>query len=193
MSSEGSKKPRRPRPRPAEAGRPKGAEAGRPRGGEAGRPRGSRSPARPRVVRDGEVVVIVPTRRAADGSKVLCLPKGHLDPGETPQQAATREVREETGLSAELVKDLGEVRYWYRRDGRSVPKSVAFFLFRYLSGDTADHDDEVEEARWMDLREAPEALSYEGEREVARRALAALDEHGGPAGPGRSPRDAQDR
>jgi 8-oxo-dGTP pyrophosphatase MutT (NUDIX family) len=146
------------------------------------RPKASRTPARPRersaggvVVRDGEVAVIVPTRRAADGSKVLCLPKGHLDPGETPQQAATREVREETGLSAELVKDLGEVRYWYRRDGRSVPKSVAFFLFRYVSGDTADHDDEVEEARWMDLREAPAALSYEGEREVARRALAALE------------------
>jgi 8-oxo-dGTP pyrophosphatase MutT (NUDIX family) len=146
------------------------------------RPKGSGTPKRPRersaggvVVRDGEVVVIVPTRRAADGSKVLCLPKGHLDPGETPQQAATREVREETGLSAELVKDLGEVRYWYRRDGRSVPKSVAFFLFRYVSGDTADHDDEVEEARWMDLHEAPDALSYEGEREVARRALAALE------------------
>jgi mutator protein MutT len=146
------------------------------------RPKGSSSPARPRersaggvVVRDGEVVLIVPTRRAADGSKVLCLPKGHLDPGETPQQAATREVREETGLTAELVKDLGEVRYWYRRDGRSVPKSVAFFLFRYLSGDTADHDDEVEEVRWMALREAPDALSYQGEREVARRALAALE------------------
>lgn len=149
---------------------------------ETPRPKGSGSPTRPRersaggvVVRDGQIVVIVPTRRAANGSKVLCLPKGHLDPGETPQQAATREVREETGLSAELVKDLGEVRYWYRRDGRSVPKSVAFFLFRYLSGDTADHDDEVEEVRWMDLREAPKALSYQGEREVARRALAALE------------------
>jgi 8-oxo-dGTP pyrophosphatase MutT (NUDIX family) len=126
------------------------------------------------VVRGGEVVVIVPTRRAADGSKVLCLPKGHLDPGESAQQAAAREVREETGIVAELVGDLGEVRYWYRRDGRSVPKAVEFFLFRYLSGDTADHDEEVEEARWMDLREAPEALSYEGEREVARRALATL-------------------
>ncbi len=145
-------------------------------------PKSGRTPARPRersaggvVVHDGKVVVIVPTRLAADGSKVLCLPKGHLDPGENAQQAATREVREETGVSAELVKDLGEVRYWYRRDGRAVRKSVAFFLFRYLSGDTADHDDEVEVARWMDLGEAPIALSYEGEREVARRALAALE------------------
>jgi len=206
MSSEGSEKPRRSRSE--EAGRkrsekprhPRPEKAGRSSSKETGRSKGSRTPARPRersaggvVVRGGEVVVIVPTRRAADGSKVLCLPKGHLDPGESPQRAATREVREETGLSAELVKDLGEVRYWYRRDGRSVPKSVAFFLFRYLSGDTADHDDEVEEVRWMDLREAPDALSYEGEREVARRALAALEEHGGAAGPRRSPRNAQDR
>jgi 8-oxo-dGTP pyrophosphatase MutT (NUDIX family) len=181
MSSEGSKKPRRSRST-KENGADRSAATGSGQAKVPKRPKGSGSPARPRersaggvVVRDGEVAVIVPTRRAADGSKVLCLPKGHLDPGETPQQAATREVREETGLSAELVKDLGEVRYWYRRDGRSVPKSVAFFLFRYVSGDTEDHDDEVEEARWMDLREAPDALSYEGEREVARRALAALE------------------
>jgi 8-oxo-dGTP pyrophosphatase MutT (NUDIX family) len=131
------------------------------------------------VVRDGgEVVVIVPTRRAADGSQVLCLPKGHLDPGETALQAARREVREETGVQAELVQELGEVRYWYRRDGRAVPKSVFFFLFRYLSGDTADHDDEVLEARWMSLSEAQTALSYEGEREMVTRALATLEESG---------------
>jgi 8-oxo-dGTP pyrophosphatase MutT (NUDIX family) len=127
------------------------------------------------VREDREVVVIVPTRRAADGSKVLCLPKGHLDRGESAQQAAQREVREETGVQAELVGDLGEVRYWYRRDGRAVPKSVRFFLFRYVSGDTADHDEEVEVARWMKLGEAQQALSYEGEREMVALARAALD------------------
>jgi 8-oxo-dGTP pyrophosphatase MutT (NUDIX family) len=124
------------------------------------------------VVDDGRVLVIVPTRPAADGSHVLGLPKGHLDAGETVVQAATREVREETGVVAELVEELGEVRYWYVRDRRRVAKSVFFFLFRYVSGDPADHDDEVLEARWMGLAEALEALTYPGEREMVARALA---------------------
>jgi 8-oxo-dGTP pyrophosphatase MutT (NUDIX family) len=117
------------------------------------------------------VLVIVPTRRAADGQRVLALPKGHLDNAETPEQAAVREVREEGGVEADLVAHLGDVRYWYRRKGRSVPKRVRFFLFEYRSGDPADHDDEVEEARWMSLVEASTALSYQGEREMVARAL----------------------
>jgi 8-oxo-dGTP pyrophosphatase MutT (NUDIX family) len=105
---------------------------------------------------------------------VLGLPKGHIDPGETRLQAAAREVREETGVEAELVCELGEVRYWYSRDGRAVPKTVVFFLFRYVSGDPEDHDDEVEEARWMPLSDAQRALTYAGEREMAVRALQTL-------------------
>jgi mutator protein MutT len=124
------------------------------------------------VVNDsGEVVVIVPTRRAANGSKVLALPKGHVDPGETPSQAARREVREEAGVEAVLVDRLGDVRYWYQREGRRIPKRVTFFLFDYVSGDVADHDQEVEEARWMPLEEAGRELTYKGEREMVERAV----------------------
>ena len=115
--------------------------------------------------------MIVPTRRAADGRRVLALPKGHLDDEETAEEAAIREVREEGGVEADLISHLGDVRYWYRRRGRAVPKRVSFYLFRYRSGDPADHDDEVEEARWMPLREASTALSYEGERQMVMRAL----------------------
>jgi 8-oxo-dGTP pyrophosphatase MutT (NUDIX family) len=128
------------------------------------------------VVHDGQVLVIVPTRRAADGSRVLALPKGHLDEGETVVQAATREVREETGMVVEPMQELGEVRYWYMRDRRRVAKSVHFFLFRLLGGDLADHDDEVLEARWMGLSEAQKALSYAGEREMVARALAICEQ-----------------
>ena len=124
------------------------------------------------VVRDGQVLVIVPRRRAADRSLVLALPKGHIDEGETAMQAATREVREETGITAEPVAELGETRYWYTHRGRRIRKAVFFFLFRYIDGDPADHDEEVIEARWMEIEEAQETLTYSGEREMIERACA---------------------
>lgn len=123
------------------------------------------------VVRDGRCVVIVPTRRAADGSKVLALPKGHPEPGESLEEAALREVREETGVTAELAGPLGEVRYWYQREGRRIAKRVEFFLLRYVSGSVDDHDHEVEVARWLALEDAARELTYEGEREMVTRAL----------------------
>lgn len=123
------------------------------------------------VVRGTECIVIVPTRRAADGSKVLALPKGHPDGAESPADAALREVREETGVEATLVEKLGEVRYWYQRGGRRIAKVVAFFLLDYVSGEVEDHDHEVEDARWMPLSRAAEELTYPGEREMVVRAL----------------------
>jgi 8-oxo-dGTP pyrophosphatase MutT (NUDIX family) len=128
------------------------------------------------VVRDGEVAVIVPIKRAPDGSRVLALPKGHFSPGESALQAAEREVREETGIEAEPVRELGEVRYAYRRSGQTIGKSVKFFLFSYLGGDIADHDEEVEEVRWIGLQEAQHALTHAAERDIVGRALACLEE-----------------
>jgi ADP-ribose pyrophosphatase YjhB (NUDIX family) len=103
---------------------------------------------------------------------ILALPKGHPEAGESMEEAAGREVREETGVVAEPVSRLGEVRYWYRFAGERVLKTVTFFLFRYRSGDVGDHDDEVVWAGWVPLAEAPERLSYKGEREMAAKALA---------------------
>lgn len=113
--------------------------------------------------------MIVPARRGNQGS-VLGLPKGHLDGDETELQAATREVREETGISAEPVEKLGEVSYTYERKGQPIDKRVVFYLFEYRSGEL-DHDHEIEEVRWMPLEEAARTLTYEGEREMVTRAL----------------------
>jgi 8-oxo-dGTP pyrophosphatase MutT (NUDIX family) len=126
------------------------------------------------VVRDEQCVVIVPTRRAADGSKVLALPKGHPEDGESAADAALREVREEAGVDARLVEKLGDVRYWYTRDGRRIAKVVSFFLLEYLRGEVSDHDREVEHARWLALERAARELTYEGERDMASRALSRL-------------------
>ena len=105
---------------------------------------------------------------------VLALPKGHPDEGESMVEAATREVREETGLAAELIEKLGDVRYWYALEGERVFKVVSFYLFHYRSGSVRDHDHEVLSAEWLPLEEAPDLLSYRGEQDMARAALQRL-------------------
>lgn len=106
------------------------------------------------------------------------LPKGLIDPGETPERAAVRECREEAGVDGEIERPLGEVEYWYvRTEGAGrvrVHKRVTFFLLRWTGGDVADHDDEVTEAAWAPIAEAPARLAFEAERDVVRRAAAAL-------------------
>jgi 8-oxo-dGTP pyrophosphatase MutT (NUDIX family) len=119
------------------------------------------------VLRGDNVLVITP----AGKRRVTGLPKGGPQPGESGEQTATREVREETGVNAAVREPLGDVNYWYRRGGRRVYKTVHFYLFDYRSGSTDDHDHEVENARWMPLADARTALSYPGERALIERVL----------------------
>ena len=135
------------------------------------------------LVRGREVAVIVPTRRAADGARVLALPKGHVDEGESPADTAMREVREETGVEGRLVEKLGDIRYvytanWEGRKGERIFKVVSFFLLRAGRGRIGEIDEamqiEVAEARWLPLDEAPRRLSYDGERKMAAKALERL-------------------
>jgi 8-oxo-dGTP pyrophosphatase MutT (NUDIX family) len=112
--------------------------------------------------------------RVKDGT-VLALPKGNIDSGESAAAAAEREVREETGLVAEAVEKLDDVKYWYvRRGGQRVFKVVSFFLFRWRSGKLVPQAGEVDAVEWVPLEEAVRSLAYRGEREVAEAAMSRL-------------------
>ncbi|WP_299984881.1 NUDIX hydrolase [uncultured Pontibacter sp.] len=102
------------------------------------------------------------------------LPKGIVDPGETPETTAVREVQEETGVTATLVEKIDTIEYWYvgNKAGQRVRfhKFVHFFLLAYQSGDIGQHDWEVNEARWVDLQAAKELLSFKSERQALEKA-----------------------
>jgi 8-oxo-dGTP pyrophosphatase MutT (NUDIX family) len=107
------------------------------------------------------------------------LPKGNLDPGESPAETAVREVWEETGVRGRLVEKLGDVKYTYtRRSGARVFKVVSFYLLGAGRGRIGEIEErmriEVAEARWLPLEEAPRLLAYGGERQMAKEALARL-------------------
>jgi 8-oxo-dGTP pyrophosphatase MutT (NUDIX family) len=116
--------------------------------------------------------------RVKDG-KVLALPKGHIEQGESGAETAIREVREETGVDSTMVEKIDDIRYWYTRDGSRVLKVVSFFLLRYRSGSVRDYQpEEVDGAEWVPLEEAPRRLSYSGERKMASAALSKLADKG---------------
>jgi len=116
-------------------------------------------------IREGEMwVALICTREGT----VWGLPKGLIEKGEKPLEAALREVREEAGLHGESVADLGHIEYWYRDSESKVlyHKFVHYYLLRCEGGDVADHGWEVDEARWFRIGEAMETISYENQREV---------------------------
>jgi 8-oxo-dGTP pyrophosphatase MutT (NUDIX family) len=102
------------------------------------------------------------------------LPKGNVDAGETGEETALREVREETGAHGRSLGKLGDVRYWFNWEGERIFKVVSFFLVRYERGRLGDvpaaFRHEVAEARWVPLEDAPRLLTYGGERDMARKA-----------------------
>jgi 8-oxo-dGTP pyrophosphatase MutT (NUDIX family) len=124
--------------------------------------------------------VASPSKRTtrAKSKAVLCLPKGLVDPGEKPLDAALREVHEETGITASAITKLADIKYMYVRswgDGERVFKIVSFYLLRYESGEIDHISDamrvEVACASWVKLEDAPKLLAYKGEKQMARKAL----------------------
>ena len=120
---------------------------------------------------DLEICLIKPT-----GRTLWALPKGSLEEGETAEAAALREIREETGINGAVEATLGSIEYWFLSRGENVRvhKQVHFFLVRALSGDTADHDHEVEEARWFSYEAALDVMTYPNERQMLREGAALL-------------------
>lgn len=132
----------------------------------------------------GDSATTAKKRRPAAPKPVLALPKGLIDAGEKPEETAIREVREETGVTATLIRKLADSKYVYVRswgDKQRVFKVVSFYLFRYQSGRiddvTPEMRVEVRRALWLPLEDAATQLAYGGERQVARKAQEYLESH----------------
>jgi 8-oxo-dGTP pyrophosphatase MutT (NUDIX family) len=97
------------------------------------------------------------------------LPKGHVEPGETPEQTAVREVHEETGLQARVVSPLGPIEYWFVADNRRVHKTVHHYLLEATGGALGTEDMEVSEVAWVPLGELVERMRYASERRLLHR------------------------
>jgi 8-oxo-dGTP pyrophosphatase MutT (NUDIX family) len=118
------------------------------------------------LVVEGDRILLISTQ----AGRRWQLPKGHIEPGESAEQAAVREVQEETGVSGRVVASLPGVEYWFvERGRRRVHKEVEYFLLVYVGGDAADFDaGEVSGAEWLSWDEGIARLSFENERRVVR-------------------------
>jgi ADP-ribose pyrophosphatase YjhB (NUDIX family) len=100
-------------------------------------------------------------------------PKGHIGdtiPGETKEEAALREVQEETGVTATILQEIGEQEYWYQFEGEKRKKSVFYFLMQYQSGDTTKRDHEMEQVEWLPEQEVLGRLTYPSDKEIWQKA-----------------------
>ncbi|KZB84905.1 NUDIX hydrolase [Amycolatopsis regifaucium] len=104
------------------------------------------------------------------GRLLWSLPKGHIEDGETHEQTAVREVKEETGISAQVLEPLGTIDYWFVAERRRVHKTVHHFILESIGGELSDEDVEVTEVAWVPLAELETKLAYSDERKLVRKA-----------------------
>jgi 8-oxo-dGTP pyrophosphatase MutT (NUDIX family) len=125
-------------------------------------------------VEQGEAQVALIGRGRRGGRLRWSMPKGHVELGETLEQTAVREVREETGIVGRIVAPLGSFSYTFTSDGRRIKKRVHHFLLRAVAGELSDADVEVTEVKWVPVAELARILAFPAERRIARRAEAML-------------------
>ncbi|AEI13681.1 NUDIX hydrolase [Cellulomonas gilvus] len=128
-------------------------------------------------LRDGTYQAAVIARRNRAGRLEWCLPKGHLEGDETPEEAAVREIAEETGIRGQVLRRLGVIDYWFSGDDRRVHKVVHHFLLGAVGGTLSvegDPDGEAEDAAWVAVSALPDRLAYPNERRLAEAALVVL-------------------
>jgi 8-oxo-dGTP pyrophosphatase MutT (NUDIX family) len=97
---------------------------------------------------------------------IWSLPKGHLEAGETPEQAAIREVHEETGIMSEINRELGVIDFWFMASGKRIHKTVHHFLFKEVGGKLAPQITEVDDVQWFPLEEIVQRLAYPDEKKL---------------------------
>ena len=114
-------------------------------------------------------------RKDRRGRLLWSLPKGHIEAGESAEQAAVREVAEETGIAGRIVGRLGTIDFWFMAEGRRVHKTVHHYLLVAESGELSDSDVEVAAVAWVPLEELGTRLAYEDERALVARAPELLD------------------
>jgi 8-oxo-dGTP pyrophosphatase MutT (NUDIX family) len=126
------------------------------------------------VDRSGPVprVLLIGRRGRRGGDLVWLLPKGHLDPGESPEQAAVREVAEETGIRTRVRRSLGTIDYWFTADEARIHKTVHHYLLDPLGGELSTADAEVDEVAWVSPVEAGRRVGYADERRLIASAVA---------------------
>jgi ADP-ribose pyrophosphatase YjhB (NUDIX family) len=112
----------------------------------------------------------------ASGQRILwSLPKGHIEEGETPEQAALREVAEETGIESAIERSLGVIDFWFMAGGKRIHKTVHHYLFRETGGKLAAQESEVDEVGWFPLSEIVERLAYPDEKKLIARTDASAE------------------
>jgi 8-oxo-dGTP pyrophosphatase MutT (NUDIX family) len=161
--------PRRPRRR-------RGEGSGAPRGTRRGLRKVEETSAGGLVVdrTDGTPRVALIGRVDRRGRLLWSLPKGHLEDGETAEDAAIREVEEETGIRGRVVAPLGTIDYWFVAEDRRIHKTVHHYLLEASGGELSDADLEVDEVAWVPLGELAGRLAYAGERRLAETAAGLL-------------------